>query len=427
MTVALKAERGGHHLPVLLIVVIWLATFVILLAKTVPVSGDGIYYFVQLESLVQDHDLDYANNLEQFRTNPHVAKQLDSGVTTPTGRTPNLFSIGPALFWAPFYLVAQGRTIQLLAPSVATSLYVLLGLFLVYATCRRCGLSRWPCAVALVAAYLGTNLWYYSTFEASMAHGLGFSLVSLLVYLTVRFKENRTLLWHWLLLGLVAGLATCVRWQLLLVALVVPGLELARQIWRGKSLGPGLPKLLRPLLFCLGLLLGVLPQLLVWHRLYGVWLLVPQGDGFIDLTSPHFGEVLISARHGLLTWTPLVVLGIVGLIVAVRAVDRRLRYLGLACVLILVLQTYLNGTLLEWWGGEALGARRFTDILVVVAVGLAALFSQYWRGRWVRVVLIAVSAILVAANLTLTQLYRHDRISRVDAVHLPDLVEALGQ
>ncbi|MFO0702297.1 MAG: hypothetical protein U0514_00215 [Candidatus Andersenbacteria bacterium] len=36
--------------------------------------------------------------------NPYVAQQLDSGVTTPAGLTPNLFSVGPALLWAPVWL-----------------------------------------------------------------------------------------------------------------------------------------------------------------------------------------------------------------------------------------------------------------------------------------------------------------------------------
>ncbi|MFO0704828.1 MAG: hypothetical protein U0517_02500 [Candidatus Andersenbacteria bacterium] len=396
-----------------LILIVWLASFGVLLTKTVPVSGDGIYYFVQLESLTLDHDVDYANNLERFRANPYVAKQLDSGVTTPTGRTPNLFSIGPALLWSPVYVVVHflAPQAELLAPSLATGLCVLVGLVCLYRALRRLGFIDTVAGLAVTATYLGTNLIYYSIFEASMAHGLGFALVSLLLLLALRSSKK---LLGALVFGVIAGLAVDVRWQLLLA--VVPLGVLA--FFHLKTRNPR-----TWLAAAVGFALGVLPQLLVWKALYGSFLVLPQGAGFIVPTSPHFGEVLWSARHGLITWTPLVLLAVVGVVLAARTKNAAVRAVALVSIVILFLQTYLNGSLIEWWGGDAFGARRFTDVTAVFAFGLAALFAAT-KPKW-RAVLASLVALLVLANLTLMQLYRHDRISRSLPVHVRAAVEAL--
>lgn len=439
-----------------LILLVWLASFGALLARTVPVSGDGIYYFVQLESILVDGDVDFANNLERFRDNPHVAKQLDSGVTTPTGRTPNLFAVGPAVVWAPVYLLAtalpfnqvtniagtERLAVDLLAPSIATSLVVLVGLLAAYGTCRRLGISGRAAGIGVAVGFIGTSLVYYATVEASMAHGIGFGLVSLLLYVAIRLRQSSASskkLLPWLGLGVLAGLIVAVRWQLLLVSVPIA----LYAWWPSHVEKTASQKELYWQQFVFGVfgfVIGFLPQLLVWKSLYGEWLVIPQGSGFIVPTSPHFGEVLISSRHGLLSWTPLVLVGIVGLFIAARWRASALRsednvstaLPGIAALLFVVLffQIYANGSLIEWWGGDAFGGRRFSDIAVVWMVGLAVLahISRTWR-RWTKALAYMLVTVAVLVNVMFIQIYRHGEISRSNAVSarevLTKIVETL--
>ena len=62
--------------------------------------------------------------------------------------------------------------------------------------------------------------------------------------------------------------------------------------------------------------LGLVPQMLVWHALYGEWLLAapPQGADFVRLTRPFLLETLFSSRHGLLSWTPVLWAGYLGFV-----------------------------------------------------------------------------------------------------------------
>src|SRR4029450_986645 len=96
-------------------------------------------------------------------------------------------------------------------------------------------------------------------------------------------------LWQWdqhrpparareaVLLGLIGGLALCVRWQNA-VLLALPALDALLALRRaGGARVAG-----RLALTALAALLGAVPQMLVWHALYGQWLLAapPQGTDF---------------------------------------------------------------------------------------------------------------------------------------------------
>ncbi len=65
------------------------------------VASDGIFYYSPLHSLVVDGDLDFAN---EYRVLGAPAGYFQR---TETGRLPNNFSIGPALLWLPWFVLAH--------------------------------------------------------------------------------------------------------------------------------------------------------------------------------------------------------------------------------------------------------------------------------------------------------------------------------
>ncbi len=466
-------ERAIDNLrrPVTWLLLAWLFSFVIVLVRTVPVSSDGIYYYAYLRSIVLDHDVNFANDLAPFAgqtvsgasiSNPHVIKQLESGVTTPAGRTPNLFSIGPAIVWSPFFVITHGiakitgsigltgavadgfTKIELLSPSIATSLYGLLGLLFA------CGLlvralpttldakhKQKIAAGAVLAIMFGTNLFYYLTFEASMSHGVGFFAVTLLIWAWQRWrlaKMATASAWQgiarWLMIGLLAGLVVAVRWQLLLVVLVIPGVDLTVRLIRAlvrKKWSAVRDEILRGGLVLLGAVIVFAPQLFAWRYLYGSWLVIPQGSGFLDWTSPNALAVLFSTRHGLFSWTPLILVAVLGVVLALvrrKQMATLPPTLPAYAIAIFLLQIYINGAAIEWWGGDAFGARRFTDISIVFMFGLAFLFAQTTT-VWARRALATVVTILIVANLLFMQAYRHNLISHAEPVAIGQATTAI--
>jgi hypothetical protein len=107
-----------------------------------------------------------------------------------------------------------------------------------------------------------------------------------------------------------------------------------------------------------------------WHVLYGEWVLLdpPHGADFLRLGRPFVLETLFSSRHGLLSWTPVLWLGYLGLWPLLRT----RRALAIPLLIPAAVMTYVNMCSGDWWAGGSFSNRRFDSLLPVLAPGLAA-------------------------------------------------------
>jgi hypothetical protein len=155
-------------------------------------------------------------------------------------------------------------------------------------------------------------------------------------------------------------------------------------------------------LFGAGALLGAAPQIAVDRLLFERWLPAPAPNITFDFVHPRLLDMLFSTHHGWITWTPLVLLALLGLPLVVR----RLGWFAVTLALIGALDVYLNASLSDWWGGSAFGARRLTDQSLLLALGFGAVFA--WlrqRGRaWIALAFAGV-AILWNTLLLANQYY----------------------
>jgi hypothetical protein len=116
--------------------------------------------------------------------------------------------------------------------------------------------------------------------------------------------------------------------------------------------------------------IGFVPQFIAWQVVYGSPVTVPQGPDFIHWFEPQFGMLLFSRWYGLLTWTPLCGIGILGLFFCPKEHRRVYAALGAA----LLAQLYVNACLHE--AGWTFGMRRMSNCAPLFAAGIAALM---WR------------------------------------------------
>ena len=124
-------------------------------------------------------------------------------------------------------------------------------------------------------------------------------------------------------------------------------------------------------LFVAGMAIAFLPQMLAWNILYGSPLTAPQGGGFFQWLRPEMLNVWFSTKRGLFSWSPILLLAVIGFVPLLR----KNRLLGAAAILIFVAESYINSIVNDWWGGEAFGARRFISLMPFFALGLAALLD----------------------------------------------------
>jgi hypothetical protein len=112
-------------------------------------------------------------------------------------------------------------------------------------------------------------------------------------------------------------------------------------------------------------------------------------------TSPYVLKVCFSADHGLLTWTPILILSIAGLFL-LRRLDPKLSEYS---IVIFTVFLYIVGCYEDWDGISSFGNRFFVSLTPLFIVGLASFIDwivpalQKWRGAevaWASVVVLIV-------------------------------------
>ena len=350
------------------------------------IVGDGIYYYVYLRSAVLDGDLEFTNDYtlyQQYSGDSERKKEEMLSRKTPTGAAANFFSVGPAVLWAPLYVVAHGLarivghasdgfSFWYQAPILFLSIgYGFAGIWLMYRVAAAM-FSKLAACVAILGIWLATNVVYYMGVSPSASHVLSMFASALFVFLWWRGRAKRTSR-AWFVWGLSAGIMALVRWQDGLIALLalftwfadVPSIFRLRE---SATRAHMVSWIFKGSLFCCGAFIAFLPQMIAWNALYGSPLVIPQGSGFLQWFRPEILNVWFSTKRGLFTWSPLLVLAVIGFI----PLYQRNKLLGVSTFVIFILETYVNSIVNDWWGGEAFGARRFISLMPFFALGLAA-------------------------------------------------------
>ncbi len=208
------------------------AIFVALFFVTVPLprvdgqlfGSDGTYYYAYLPSILMDHDLDFSNQHNGL-LNAGNTQQSPAAHGTPTH---NIYAVGSAVLWAPFFLIGHCIALVLHTAGLPVALdgmgyvyqiptlfgsitYGFAGMLLVYRSCRRL-FGRSASAAAAILICLATTLIYYMIAEPSMSHACSFFAAALFVDLWLKYRPLPNVP-QWLLLGVAGGLVALVRLQ----------------------------------------------------------------------------------------------------------------------------------------------------------------------------------------------------------------------
>jgi hypothetical protein len=321
--------------------------------------------------------------------------------TNETGHIRNLMPVGPALLWAPLFIaVAAGVWVvnlfgaaypldgyaRAFQASAAFSglLAASCGAWLAYLTAASI-VSRRAAIWATLAVWLGSSALYYSAISPTYSHAASMLAVSAFWLAFVRTRDRQDPA-RYALLGALAGIAALMRWQdAILVGVPVWDAFAGRRgtraadavIFAGAAVA--------------GAAVAFAPQSFVWQRLYGHPLTIPQGSAFMKWGSPALWQVLVSDNHGLFSWTPVLLLSVAGLVLLVRR-DARI---GIPAAAFLLASWYVNASVVDWWGGEAFGGRRFVGCFPLFVLGAAMVFER-WRDRPRTIAAIAI--VFVALN-----------------------------
>jgi hypothetical protein len=417
----------------LMVYLITAITFLTLAFGSVLIKGkinfvvsDGRGYYVYLPSLVIDGDLDFTNQIQKYWDVDFSPALLEK--RTETGLIPNKYPIGLALSIAPPFLLAhaasllaQGVSASLtpdgysLLYQIATLLWVMLAgiasfllaeIFLIRELCFK----PWAALFSVFLFWIGSNYAYYYFREPIMVHVISTFWTTLgivLAWKLIRDKTGRTW-WRIMTLGLALGLSIICRPTnaAILLPFTLP------LLWRVRHrLLFGLPTAILPIVL----------QMATWKVLYGHWLQYSYGTEGFNWLEPQFISTLISSKHGLFFWSPLMVLSFLGFVfgplpstenAAQGEVRREFLARGLVAFILL---WYVNSAWHNWWFGDAFGARAFLEIALFMIFGLALFCEGTLQSPgYARVLAGLIIGLCVAYNYALMALYISHRIPRAD-------------
>lgn len=348
------------------------------------IQGDAASYFAYLPSIVLDGDLDLRNQFETLRVERGDPQRPFGGTDT---RAANPFPIGPALLWLPGYLIGLAFDWILVALGVSTRPVG-------YGTGAALGTATWCILLAGLGAdltrrlvqqalgveyglsstimiWLGTPTIYYTLIAPLYSHAIAWCAVSLMVWFAWVAARREPAWRTWAIVGLFSGLVLAIRLQdapLLLIpfALLVVSTRTApggrQRVWSYVA-------------WTIGIVAGFLPQALTSLWLNGSLLPVTNVPLSIPSLSNLFDVLLSTGYQGWMSWTPIVLPSLLGLIALTRRSEARevrvVAVAGLVAILVMVVIDVLH----PFGAGAAYGGRRYVSAAPVLTLGVGAILA----------------------------------------------------
>lgn len=341
---------------------------------------DLAFYYSYAHSLLFDLDWNFANQFDRFTFAMH--ELYLSSQSLPANDWP----MGTGIAWLPFLaLSAMIRSIgtmlgfpidaggyswfdQWTITFGASYIYGAGMVYLSYHFIRNEGLSKTATLWSSALIALGSSLTYHLYVNSADSHPPSAFFIVLFLLAWQRHRQAPSFS-SAILAGAALGLAGLIRPHNMIWGLV-PLLEL---LIRRDDAGRSAIQVRHALTGAAAAAFAFLPQLMVWQVLYGSWLSVPR-SGDVRWLEPHLFETLFSDFHGMVSWSPLFGLAMLGL-----AADRR-RWPYLIPLLITI---YVYSCNIAWWAGGSFGNRRMVSCAPIFILGLAAFFDSSPK-IWIR-------------------------------------------
>lgn len=372
--------------------------------------GDAFGYYLYLPSTFIYHNLKTAGETPTQNLN-YAATWMFNQIKymkNEKGYYLNQYTYGVALMELPFFLIAHGfeklnggpadgysDTYNILIKT-ATLLYAILGLLILFEILSY-HFSSLLSLLGTLAIFLCTNLFWFSIFQAGMAHVPLFFLYALLVLLTIKVHQ-RPRLYLFLSLGFTAGIITLIR-PTDIICLLIP---LLYNVYNRETIRQKIAfvKEQKVKIVCLSLLfiLPIVPQLFYWKAITGSYVCYSYGSQSFNWSDPKIYEGLFGFSNGWIPYSPIMIFSLIGLLCYKTLIKWKWCISILLLVYIYVIYSwycynYING----------LGSRPMIHLYPLLALSLTAFFRYVSGSRfYIKAAFITVCLFFCVLNFSLS-------------------------
>ncbi len=262
-------------------------------------------------------------------------------------------------------------------------------------------------AVAVIATAGASNILPFIFIDVTFSHGFNFFLTAAFLELWRRSRESARP-GHYLLWGMVGGLALIVRYQDGIM-LAVPVIDAGLGVIKRRRKNEKLVSLFRHAgwTFVAGFIFIVGVQNLYWKITYDSFFIPPAKMGASAMPSlnwfkPEIIPLLFSQYHGLFSWMPLLAVFFVGLCLFSWKKPRW----GFPLMFVFIGELFYNSTRTDWWS-MGFSGRRMAGFTMLLMPG-AAFLLDLCRRRFLRIISYVIIFIFVLWNfLFMAEFYHH--------------------
>ena len=371
---------------------------------------DPLGYYLYCRSLLHDGDLNFQNEFQYFR-NQGSPLGVTLGDPDPVTKLPNnYYTIGFPLGAGPVYAIFSGLLcgdshnfpwfLDQFIFSCSGLLLGIIGLWFSYKFVSLHFLQQ-ESALATGIFWACSPLIYYFSREPFQSHLGSIFAVSLFLYVWKRRWTSESA--RHFLMGVSGGLMIVTREQDALVLLVPAGHWL---LSHKKTIPDRAQLFTRPAIFVCGFLIALSLQIWTWKILRGEFLSFShRGGTFSNWAAPHLFDVFLSSNHGLFAWHPLTAICVAGLIFS-RKLDPAIKVPAVLC---LVGEAYVIASWWMWWLGHSFGNRGLMSLTPLFILGLTAIISSL-QNPTQRSLFFGLCALFFIWNLILVAAYLSEMI-----------------
>jgi hypothetical protein len=328
----------------------------------------------------------------------------------------------PAPLWFPFLLLGHffawaanlfGRFIPLNGASypyvnavcLSSLLYAFIGIILIYELLKNY-FSKRISFFSVVALWLGAFPLWYMIYQPTMPQCASLFSVALFIYVWFKSQGNRSIK-GWIWLFVLAMLTIAIR-PYNIIYLLFPIIEVIQgrvKLLRTKKWALLKSSVIKDLIL---LIVFAVSLYFLFHMIRG-WKFI-RNPNIFQWSKPKIGELFFSSYHGLLSWTPLIYISLIGFPFMFKKDKRMFLYL-LICFLALV---YILSSVTDWQAGDSYGSRRFTGAFFIFTFTLAALIEKIKEHPYL--LLGVIIACFVLGNILFMDQYNKAQIPHLDTI-----------